>query len=166
MPFEIPPDLDPACVPLAFLLGRWEGVGHGDYPTIEPFSFGQEIVFSHNGKPFLAYSSRSWLLDEEGTAIRPLAMEAGFWRPQPDGGLEIVLAHPTGFAEVWYGTVDGARVEVSTDVVARTETAKEYSAGHRMYGLVEGDLMWAFDMAAQGEPLQSHLWAKLPRASG
>ena len=29
--------------------------------------------------------------------------------------------------------------------------------------LVEGDLMWAFDMAAMGEPLQPHLSARLSR---
>src|SRR5699024_4643767 len=100
-PFHIPEDLHPANVPLAFLLGRWEGRGKGDYPTIEPFDFGQEVVFSHNQKPFLYYTSRSWLLDDEGNAVEPLAMETGFWRPQSDGGVELVLSHPTGYAEIW-----------------------------------------------------------------
>ena len=52
-----------------------------------------------------------------------------------------------------------------TDVVARTHSAKEYTAGHRLYGLVEGELFWAFDMAAVGEPIQSHLSARLKRVS-
>ena len=164
LPFQIPTDLHPDCVPLAFLLGRWEGRGHGAYPTIESFEFGQEIVFSHNGKAFLYYTSRTWLIDSEGTAIRPLAMETGFWRPQPDGGLEVVLAHPTGVAEIYYGTIDKAKVELTTDLVARTVTAKEYAAGQRLYGLVEGALLWTFDMAAEGQDLQSHLWGKLERA--
>jgi hypothetical protein len=164
-PFQIPDDLHPAVMPLAFLLGRWEGRGRGEYPTIEPFEFGQEVVFSQNGKPFLYYTSRTWLVDEEGTAVRPLAMETGFWRPQADGELEVVLAHPTGVAEIWYGRIDGAKVELATDVVARTTTAKEYVGGQRLYGLVEGSLLWTFDMAAMGEPLQSHLWAKLERAN-
>jgi hypothetical protein len=163
-PFEIPEDLHPDCVPLALLLGRWEGRGHGAYPTIEPFEFGHEIVFSHNGKAFLYYTSRTWLLDAEGTAVRPLAMETGFWRPQPDGGVEVVLAHPTGIAEIWYGRVDGAKIELTTDLVARTVTAKEYVAGQRLYGLVEGALLWTFDMAAGGETLQPHLWGRLERA--
>ena len=52
--------------PVLFLLGRWEGAGVGGYPTIESFRFGQEISFSHNGKPYLSYVSRTWLLDADG----------------------------------------------------------------------------------------------------
>jgi len=28
---------------------------------------------------------------------------------------------------------------------------------------VDGDLMYAFDMAAQGQEMQSHLWGRLQR---
>ena len=101
----------------------------------------------------------------DGNRVRPLAMEAGFWRPQADGHIEVLLSHPTGISEIYLGEIDGAKIEMSTDVVARTDSAKEYTAGHRLYGLVEGDLMWAFDMAAMGQPLQPHLSARLKRAS-
>ena len=76
-----------------------------------------------------------------------------------------MLAHPTGFAEIWYGEVDGTKLELATDVVVRTESAKEYTAGKRLYGLVEGHLLWAYDMAAMGQPLQSHLWGRLEPVS-
>jgi THAP4-like, heme-binding beta-barrel domain len=39
--------------------------------------FGQRISFSHDGLPALAYSSYTWLLDEQNT---PLATELGYWR--------------------------------------------------------------------------------------
>jgi hypothetical protein len=162
---ELDTDLMPALVPLAFLIGTWEGAGVGGYPTVPEFHFGQEIVFEHDGRAFLAYTSRTWLLDQNGEVVRPLGREAGFWRPQPDGALEVSLSHPTGYAELWIGTVTGPRVELRTDVVVRTETAKDYSAGHRLYGLVEGDLAWAFDMAAVGQSLQPHVSARLKRVS-
>jgi hypothetical protein len=165
MAFQLPSDLHPDVTPLAFLLGHWQGNGHGDYPTIERFSFGQEMAFTHDGRPFLHYFSRSWLLDDEGAEVRPLALETGFFRPKPGGVLEVVLTHPTGYSEIYYGRVDGAKIELTTDMVARTETAKEYTGGQRLYGLVEGDLLWTFDMAAVGQPLQSHLWARLRRAA-
>jgi THAP4-like, heme-binding beta-barrel domain len=160
---ELSADLPSELVPLAWLLGRWEGAGVGGYPSIESFQFGQEVTFTHVGKPFLAYSSRTWLLDEDGNQVRPLASETGFWRPQPDGALEVMLAHPTGYAEIWLGTAQGAKVELATDVVARTGSAKEYTAGRRLYGLVEGELLWAMDMAAVGEPLQAHVSGRLKR---
>jgi THAP4-like, heme-binding beta-barrel domain len=163
MAFEITQDLHPDLMPLGWLIGRWEGRGHGDYPTIDAFEFGQQIDFSHNGKPFLHYVSQTYVVGEDGSKLRPLAMETGFWRPQPDNKLEVVLTHPTGIAEIWYGEIDGAKIEMRTDIVARTETAKEVTAGHRLYGLVRGELMWAYDMAAVGQSLQPHIWATLRR---
>jgi len=164
MPFEIPPDLHPDVMPIAFLLGHWHGNGRGDYPTIDAFEFGQEVAFTHDGRPFLHYFSRTWLVDDEGNEVRPLALETGFFRGRPGGGLEVVLSHPTGFVEIYYGTVEGAKIELATDAVVRTESAKEYTAGHRLYGLVEGDLLWTYDMAAMGQPIQPHLSATLERA--
>ncbi|MGH3448283.1 MAG: FABP family protein, partial [Nocardioidaceae bacterium] len=99
MPFEIPSDLHPDLMPVAFLLGHWNGNGHGDYPTIDAFEFGQEVAFTHDARPFLHYFSRTWLVDEEGNEVRPLALETGFLRPQPDGEIEVVLTHATGVAE-------------------------------------------------------------------
>src|ERR1700761_3707762 len=157
------PEEHPAIAPLSFLLGRWEGAGVGGYPTIESFRFGQEIVFSHIGKPYLIYNSRSWRLDDDGNKVEPLASESGFWRPQPDNKVEGLLAHPTGIVEIYLGEVSGTRIDLATDVVARTESAKEYTAGRRLYGLIGEDLGWAYDMAAMGQPLQSHMSAQLKR---
>ena len=132
-------------------------------PTIESANFGQEITFSHNGKPFLIYTSRTWLLAEDGTIGRPLAMEAGFWRPQADGMLEVVLAHPTGITEIYIGQSDGHQDRAGHRRGGADRTAKEVTAGTRLYGLIGADLGWAYDMAAVGQPLQSHVSAQLKR---
>jgi hypothetical protein len=181
--FTIPENFPLALAPLAWLVGTWAGEGVGGYPTIDTFRFAQEVEVSNDGRPFLSYTSRSWILDDAGERIRPAATETGFWRPAeaPDAStgppapahngdaplptlaVDLLLTHPTGFIEIWTGTVEGPRISVQTDVVARTPTAKEYSAGTRVYGLVEADLMWAFDMAAVGQPLQPHLSARLAR---
>jgi len=168
------PALPEALLALSWLLGTWVGVGVGGYPTVEEFQFGQEITFASDGRPFLSYWSRSWLLDGEGNRVRPLGTEAGFWRPRPDNKVELLLAHPTGYAEVWLGDVvvtgivdariTGARIELESDVVARTESAKDYTGGTRLYGLVEGELLWRYDMAAVGHPLTAHLSARLQQA--
>jgi hypothetical protein len=162
--FESAP-LHPSLVPLRFLIGRWEGAGVVGYPTIESAQFGQEISFSHNGKPYLIYSSRSWLLDDEGRIGRPLAMETGFWRPQEDGVLEVVLAHASGITEIYLGQVTGTKIEMATDAVVRTASARDVTAGRRLYGLIGADLGYAYDMAAEGHPLQAHLSAQLKRTA-
>jgi hypothetical protein len=164
VPFEIPDNLHPNCGPVAWLLGTWRGNGHGDYPTIDKFEFGQELVFAHDGRPFFHYFSRSWIIDEAGEKVRDAALETGFLRCQEDGKVELLLSHNTGFVEIWYGDAGGGKLDVTTDAVVRTHTAKEYVAGKRLYGNVEGDLLYAYDMAAMGEALQPHLWARLQRA--
>ena len=166
MPFELPENLHPDCGPVAWLLGRWGGRGHGDYPTIDKFEYGQELVFTHDGRPFFHYFSRAWIVDENGVKVREAAQEAGFLRCRPGGHVELVLSHNTGFVEVWYGEIhpEQPRFEIATDAVARTATAKEYVGGKRLYGYVDGDLMYAYDMAAVGQELQPHTHAQLVRA--
>ena len=159
------PDLHAALEPLAAFVGTWRGLGVGGYPGIEPFRYEQELVLAHDGRPFLSYSSRSWLLGEDGTRTRPGASETGWWRPGPEPrSLEVLLAHHTGIVEVYVGEVAFTRVDLATDVVARTAGAKSVTAVKRLYGMVDGDLAYAVDMAAEGHPLQSHLSARLVRS--
>jgi hypothetical protein len=174
---DLPTDFPLALGRLAWLVGHWSGQGVGGYPTIDDFGFEQEIDVTNDGRPFLGWTSRSWVLDDDGHRVRPAATESGFWRlahpldpgQQPDPGVDLevdlLLTHPTGFVEIWTGHAEPARVSLHTDVVARTPSAKEYNAGQRMYGLVEGNLLWAYDMAAVGQPMQPHLSAQLKRRS-
>ncbi|GAA0438680.1 MULTISPECIES: FABP family protein [Leifsonia] len=77
---EIPTDLPSELVPLSWLIGVWEGTGVLDYAIGDEHTeleFGQRVSFSHDGQPYLNYSSTSWILDEEKT---PLAAETGYWR--------------------------------------------------------------------------------------
>ncbi|GAA5147513.1 FABP family protein [Nocardioides marinquilinus] len=164
MAFEIPDNLHPDCAPVVWLLGTWQGNGQGDYPTIEPFHFGQELIFTHDGRPFFHYMSRSWITDENGEKVRDAALETGFLRCRPEGRLELLLVHNTGVTEVWDGRAEGGRIELRTAFVGATPSAKPVTSGHRLYGNVEGDLAYAYDMEAEGQELQPHLWARLRRA--
>jgi hypothetical protein len=95
-------------------------------------------------------------------------METGFWRPNHDNAdLEVLLSHPEGFVEVWTGKVQGAKIELTTDVVARTDTASlAYTGGQRLYGNVNGDLMWTWDRATDQIPMQPYRWAQLKKVAG
>ncbi len=165
------PDLHPALLGLLPFVGVWRGRGGGDYPTIESFGYAQQIRFSHDGRPFLFYESRAWLLADDGTPIRPSHREVGWWRPVLVDGkatdeLEVLLTNPTGVMELYVGRIGPMRVELVTDAVVRTVTAKEVSAGQRLYGIVDGALLYAHEMAAVGQPMGPHLSAKLNRVAG
>lgn len=163
------PDLHPALLGLLPFLGHWRGRGRGGYPTLEEdFDYAQEIRISHDGRPFLSYESRAWILDEQSRPVRPAGRESGWWRPvmregRPTDEVEVLVTTPTGIMELYYGRVDGVKLEIATDVVMRTATAKEVSAGHRLYGIVEGALLYAYEMAAVGHGITPHLSARLTR---
>lgn len=160
-----PPPLHADIEPLKFLLGTWEGQGRGEYPTIEPFEYGEAITFWHTGKPFLAYSQLTWALDDE----RPMHSEMGYLRGHgPGQQVELVLAHPTGVGEMSVGWVTGRHVELESKRITLAPTAKEVTRVNRRID-VEVDtrgylLRYQLDMAAVGQPLQHHLAAELRRS--
>lgn len=163
------PELHELCSPLLPLVGVWRGEGEVVYPTIDgPFRFGQQVTFAHDGRPFLSYEARAWLLDAKGDVIRPAARETGWWRPQADGTIEVLLAHATGITEIYYGSQTKPNAwEIETDVITRTTTAKEVTAAKRLYGLVNsGDLAYVEERAMVGQPMQPHTSAYLRRVVG
>lgn len=176
-PFEeshdlrVGPKLHPALDGLLPYIGLWRGRGKGGFPTIEDFDYAQEIRISHDGRPFLHYESRAWILDEQSKPVRPAGREVGWWRPvQVDGratdDLEALITTPTGVMELHLGKRTGTQVEFATDAVIRTPTAKEVTGGHRLFGIVEGALLYAQEMAAMGHGLSPHLSARLVRVGG
>lgn len=82
-----------------------------------------------------------------------------------DGGFDIeaVLAHADGISELYLGQIRGPRIDIASDAVVRPAGAKPYAAATRMYGLVDGHLLWAWDIAALGHELGSHASARLAR---
>jgi len=190
-------DLPAELAPLSWLLGVWEGSGVVHYSVGDDtrnLEFGQRISFSHDGLPYLNYTSYTWLLDEANT---PHITETGYWRlarPAADGDpgpgmlpgtgerpfqtaeavetlrnaddafeIEVSLVHPNGVSELYLGQVKGPRIDLATDAVVRTATAKEYVAATRLYGLVESHLLWAWDIAALGQELKTHASGRLAR---
>ncbi|WP_454041059.1 FABP family protein [Cellulosimicrobium sp. Marseille-Q8652] len=194
MPFEFPEGLAPEVYPLAWLVGRWRGEGVVKYPGVEETPFVQDVVFDHDGGPYLRYESTLRVLEPEVPATVPgegewperdpdaldaavagstvWSTETGYWRvstDRPDGleddrhPLEVLLADPAGRVAVYLGAVGNGRVDLASDLIARTGTAAEIAASKRLYGLVEGQLLWVWELAAFGEPLQSYASAKLDR---
>jgi hypothetical protein len=157
------PELHPDVAVLAPLLGTWEGSGTGEYPTIDDFAYLESITFAHVGKPFVAYSQRTRHPDTSA----PMHAETGYLRVPRPGSIEIVMAQPTGLAEIYEGAVVGGDVPLVIDVrstsINATSSAKEVTITERTISVTGDDLHYTFRMAAVGQPLQHHLSATLHR---
>jgi hypothetical protein len=166
------PDLHPSLLGLLPFIGKWRGRGQGAYPGVPDFEFAQEVVISHDGRPFLAYESRAWILDAESQPAGPASRETGWWRPVTDAqgratdDMEATLCTPTGVMELYLGRVSGTRLERATDAIVRSPTAGEVTAGHRLFGIVDGALRDAQEQAAEGRGLEPHMSARLIRIGG
>lgn len=152
------PPLHPEVAHLEFLLGTWRGEGRGDYPTIDGFTYVEESIYGHVGKPFLTYSQKT-----KGSDGLPLHAEVGYLRPAGAGGVELVLSHPSGIAEIQVGTVTGGTLQLATTSVGLTPTAKDVRSLTRTIDVVDGEMRYRIEMAAVGHPLQFHLEATLRR---
>lgn len=185
MVFVVPEGLAPEVYPLAWLVGRWSGEGVLGYPGVAETAFTQEVDFDHDGGPYLAYTSTIRLvpapddtaaLDGEaraGEGPGPVwSTERGYWRVPPErpegvgsdlSPVEVLLADPSGHVDVYVGATGNGRLDLVSDLIARTATGAEITAAKRMYGLVNGELMWVTEMAAFGQPMQSYASARLSR---
>jgi hypothetical protein len=133
--------LDEAQTPLAHESGYWRlsrKLGDGDP--------GPAMLPGVGDRPFVTAESVETLRNEAG----------GF-------DIEVSLLHPGGVHELYLGQVKGPRIDVVTDAVMRSATAKEYAAATRIYGLVDGALLWAWDIAALGQDLRTHASGRLER---
>jgi hypothetical protein len=133
--------LNDALTPLATESGYWRlsrTLGDGDP--------GPAMLPAVGERPF-----------QSADAVETLRNEVGGF------DIEVSLIHPGGVHELYLGRVKGPRIDLATDAVMRSATAKEYAAATRIYGLVDGALLWAWDIAALGQDLRTHASGRLER---
>jgi hypothetical protein len=154
-----------ALLALLPLVGVWRGDGIGVVAaTGKQFRYGQQLSFGHDGRPFLVYESRAWLLDDAGGLRRLAWREAGFWRPGPGpDDIEVVLASNTGQSLTYTGRAGDGQWELVTEHVHPTPTAVRVDSEHRLYALRGDELLYATDLAPAGQEPAPHLNGRLSR---
>jgi hypothetical protein len=167
------PDLHPTLLALLPFVGLWRGRGQGGFPAEEDYNFAQEVRISHDGRTFIKYESRTWLLDEDSKPAGEWLNEVGYWRPvlTADGRatdeMEATMISPEGVAEIYLGkTIGTTRLEMEADAIAYTPAGLHVTGGHRLFGIVEGALLYAYELAVDDSGLLPHMSARLLRIGG
>lgn len=143
---------------LNYSADAWAGDGDGRVKLVS------EVGYWRLARPRTATDAGPALLPprERGAARTATDVQV---LARDDGGfsIEVALVHSDGISELYLGSVHGPRIDLSTDAVVRPAGAKPYTAASRMYGLVGGHLLWAWDIAALGAHLASHASARLAK---
>ncbi|XP_043378385.1 peroxynitrite isomerase THAP4 isoform X1 [Chelonia mydas] len=118
------PQLNPVIEPLSWMLGTWlsDPPGDGDFPTMKPFQYLEEVRISHVGQPMLNFSFNAFHPDTR----KPMHRECGFIRLKPDTNkVAFISAQNTGLVEVEEGEVNGQELSIASHSIARISFAKK-----------------------------------------
>ena len=161
-----PSPLHPALDVLTPLIGTFRGEGSGDFPTIDPFAYGEEVSFLPRGGPVLAYTQRTW----DPATERPMHGETGFLRPAGEGRIELLLAHTFGLTELQEGAIEvaevptsGLRLTLASTVIGVAGTAKSVDHVRRELTLTGDVLRSELWMTYAGVETSQHLRSELHR---
>ncbi len=162
------PNIHDGLLALLPLVGVWRGEGQADVPGEGQYTFGQQLIFAHDGENYLTYESRIWKIDTEGNPVGPDHRESGFWRISLEDEIEVVCTHSTGVAEIFYGEPVNERawqIESASTMVTSSCGAK-LGPGKRLYGLMpNNDLGWVDERLIDGE-MVPRMSAQLKRVAG
>lgn len=146
--------------PFERLAGRWTGRGEGSYPTIEDFTYTEELVVEPvPGRPLAHWRSRT----RDAVSSEPRHAESGFLRATP-AGVELVVAHGFGVVETAGGSLGADVLALSSLALSGTPSAKRLDAVERRYERDGDTLRYTVSMAAVGVELTHHLRATLARS--
>ncbi|XP_027685426.2 peroxynitrite isomerase THAP4 isoform X3 [Chelonia mydas] len=153
------PQLNPVIEPLSWMLGTWlsDPPGDGDFPTMKPFQYLEEVRISHVGQPMLNFSFNAFHPDTR----KPMHRECGFIRLKPDTNkVAFISAQNTGLVEVEEGEVNGQELSIASHSIARISFAKKPHVEQitRKFRLnSDGKLEQTVSMATTAQPMTQHL---------
>ncbi len=87
-------------------------------------------------------------------------------RNEDDGfSLLATIAHPGGISENYVGMVKGPVIRMQTGNLLRDDISHDYAGSVRLWGLVNGNLMWDWEVADAEGKLHKHASAELRKTS-
>ncbi|TRY91719.1 hypothetical protein DNTS_018966 [Danionella cerebrum] len=140
-PFNHSAELNPAVLPLDWLLGSWcsDEPGEGSFPSIAPFYYTESLQFSHVGQPVINFM------------LQPGTNRVAF-----------IIAQNSGLVEIEEGELTGQQLTLHSTSLARTSFARQISRHIQLRA--DGRLEQTVCMALEGQPLSQHLHITYRRA--
>ncbi|MBV7282669.1 MULTISPECIES: FABP family protein [Corynebacterium] len=159
------PSLHDGLLALLPLVGVWRGEGQADTPEDGEFTFGNQLIFSHDGGNYINVESKCWKKDAPESLE---SRETGFLRINDKDEIEFILCHSGGAVEIMYGEPLNERAwELSSaSTMATASGLTTLGPGKRLYGLLpNGDLGWVDERLVDQE-LKPRRSAQLQRYAG
>ncbi len=152
---------------LSYILGKWEGIGLAEYPTIASSDYDEGLVFTKNDKdPVIHYEQRTWIKSADENNGRPVFWESGFIIDKGEGLFELVSAQKSGRVEILRGNAanaDGGGIEISFNSVSILNDARLLKSGRR-FRFLENLIDYELQMSTTQNPeYDRHLRARLKR---
>ncbi|XP_075220301.1 peroxynitrite isomerase THAP4-like [Lycorma delicatula] len=158
-----PRPLNEAIKPISWLLGKWVSEdGKGEYPSIKPFNYCEEITFESYGQPLIHYTAKSWHPIEK----KPMHFESGFLRIQPGtNNLAFMVAHNFGLTTLEEGFVSENEIVLESKSIARMNFAKEPGVKKiaRIFKLTDEKLVQVLKLETNNTSLEDHTLATYKR---
>uniref|UniRef100_A0A1B6DRQ0 THAP4-like heme-binding domain-containing protein n=1 Tax=Clastoptera arizonana TaxID=38151 RepID=A0A1B6DRQ0_9HEMI len=143
--------------PISWLIGKWvSSSGKGIYPTIQPFSYCEEIEFASLGQPLLNYKAHTWHPEKKS----PMHLESGFLRIKPGTNqLAFMVAHNFGLTSLEEGEVVGTEISLKSSHISRMAFAKDPAVTkiERVIKLYNNELCQVVYMETEKTGLTEHL---------
>ncbi len=158
--------------PLTWVLGNWKGKGNGGFPTLRPFEYMDHMRFkvideAFEIEPLIHFEEIAWVI--EGTKTIFKHWETGYFKPTPDGRLQLYICHNTGRIEITYGfylELDlekrSFKLEFESDFIRNDEGTIATMASKRILMYDGSKLKYNLEMSTSDvRGLRSHLTSVL-----
>lgn len=156
-----------AITDLGFIVGKWEGTGLAEYPTMTPVDYEEGLVFTRNDKdPVIHYEQRTWIKSSGEDNGNPVFWESGFIIDKGDGAFELVSAQRSGRVEILRGDAkpsDGNGIEIDLSSVMISNDPRMIKS-ERKFRFLENVIDYELLMSTTENPgFDRHLRARLRR---
>lgn len=121
---------------LDFLIGKWEGTGYAEYPTIDPVEYSETLMISNNSKnPVLHYEQKTFITKPVERKGEPIFWESGFIIDDGNGLFRMVNTQVSGRIEILKGqaqTTSEGKIELGLESSSIINDDKLIRSGRKL----------------------------------